>query len=331
MHVLANDSRTRGAAPGEALASAPASPLVLRSPDFAAQLGAQAVRDRHAVVACDCAASTAAAGFERLSLRTLRRGAEVFRLGARRLTLDQDSYLLVNGGGDCSSAYVGEAGVSPLLVVFSPGSLAQGLAAPEAEFGETDPRHERFEFLETLQPHGGAITRLLAGIERGLDDDARDTQALEERIVLLLSAAIAAERELQGRESTMAGIKPATRRELLRRVLMASDYILSTYAEPITLHDIAAAAHLSTFHLVRLFQRAHGLTPHAYLTRKRLTVALRLVSQTQLGLDDIAERTGLGTRSSLFRHLRRQQGSGAAALRARSHPSSKQDTCTTHA
>ena len=329
MHVSANHCDGWVALQGESIAPAPANPLVVRTPDFAVQLGGKAVLGRHAIVACDCPAGTAAPGFDRLSLRTVRRGAEVFRLGARRVVLDEDSYLVTNRGGGRASTYVGETGVRALLVIFRPGTLAQALSASDAETGEAELSREGFEFLETLQAHGGAVTRQLSAIERCLHNDADEGSALEEHVALVLAAAIAAEREMQGRESSMAAIKPATRRELLRRVLIASDFIQSAYHEPITLQDIAAAAHLSPFHLVRLFQRAHGLTPHAYLTRKRLSVALRLVSQTQLGLNDIAERAGLGTRSSLFRHLRRQQGSGASVLRARGRSPTESGACTT--
>ena len=319
----------RIATPPEASrSSALARPLIVTTPDFGVLRDGRSVVHRHAIVACDCEASTAPPGFDRLSVRTMRRGSEVFRLGTRRVVLDEDACLVVNSGCDRTSAYVGDEGASPLVVAFRPGSLAQSMVAPDAEPGAADSAREDFAFLETLQPHGGALTHHLEQIERHLREGEGDALWWEERIALLLGAAIDAERALRRRESAMTGLKPATRRELLRRVLMASDYIQSTYDRPITLHDIAAAAHLSRFHLVRLFQMAHGLTPHAYLTRKRLRVALRLVSQTQLGLNDIAARAGLGTRSSLFRHLRRQQGSGALALRTRP----KENTpCTTSA
>ena len=328
MHVSANDDRKRCGEPGTAFAAAAGTPLILRNPELAAQLNGDAARRRHVVVAGDCAASAAPPAFTRPSVRTMRRGAEIVRIGGRRLRLDEDSCLVVNAGGERSSCYVGESGVSPLLVIFEPRSLAQSLAAADVAFGISGPARDDFEFLETLQPRTGAVAQQLAGIERCLHDG--DALALEQRIVLLLSATIAADRQMREREGTMAAVKPATRREVLRRVLMASDFIQSSYAEPVTLQHIAAAAHLSPFHLVRLFRRVHGLTPHAYLTRKRLEVALRLVSQTALGLDDIAERAGLGTRSSLFRHLRRQQGSGASALRARDPSFMEQRACTTH-
>lgn len=303
-------------------------PLILAAPPFTALRDA-AVAGRHAIVGGDCVRGTAPPGFDRPSLRTLQRGTELLNLGARRLRLDQDNYFVANAGPDRSSLYEGDAGA--LVIVFASGALAQSRLAPDVERTEAEPGGDATGFLETLQPHGGAVTRHLRQIERGLRAQLDDALWWDERIVRLLDAAIDAETTLQRRAAALAALRPATRRELLRRVLIASDHIQSHYDRPLALHEIAAAAHLSAFHLVRLFRRVHGITPHAYLTRKRLQVALRLLAGTRLGLDDIAARTGLGTRSSLFRHLRRQQGSGAAALRARAAVSMEYDACSTFA
>ena len=124
-------------------------------------------------------------------------------------------------------------------------------------------------------------------------------------------------RELQRRSLRIASVKAATRHELLRRVLLAADFIWSNYEQAITLDDIAGAARLSRFHLVRLFRQVHGVTPHGYLIAKRLAVAERMLAGTQLDLNDIALRAGFGTRWSLFRHLRRRRGAGGDALRHR--------------
>ena len=331
MHVLASASVDRPLRVPCAARAAPGLPLIVTTPSFAVLQEPRGALERHAILACECPAAATPPMVDGLSLRTMRCGTEVLKFGARRLVLDQDAFIVVNRDALRSSAYGGAAQVSPLLVVFRPGALAQCLAAPDTETGEAGVSADHFGFHETLQPHNAAVSHQLRLIERGVQDGDGDAGWWEERITLLLGAAVDAERVQRRAESKMIGLKAATRRELLRRVLMASDFIQSSYEQPITLSDIAVAAHLSPFHLVRLFRRAHGVTPHAYLTGKRVTVALRLVSQTQLSLDDIAVRSGLGTRSSLFRHLRRQQGSGASALRARGQSLAGPDACTTPA
>jgi AraC family transcriptional regulator len=282
--------------------------------------------DRDVIVSGECAASSMPRWFDRLTLRTMRRGAEILHLGRRRLRLDEDAYIVVDGQQGRSSSFDGDGRVRPLVIAFREGSLARAMAALDAPDDEATPVH--IDWLETLRPHNAAMAGHLAVVERHLREGDKDAAWWDERMTLLLAAAIDVERSLQGRERNLAAQKPSTRRELLRRVLLASDFIQSAYEEPIALRDIAAAAHLSSFHLVRLFQQAHGIAPHAYLTRKRVSVALRLIERTEMGLDEIAERAGFGTRSSLFRQLRRARGHGAAALRANA---SEASTCNTSA
>ncbi|MBN3727485.1 helix-turn-helix transcriptional regulator [Burkholderia sp. Ac-20379] len=60
----------------------------------------------------------------------------------------------------------------------------------------------------------------------------------------------------------------------LRRVF---DYVEANLAEPITLHDIARHAGLSRMHFAAQFRLATGLSPHAFLTQRRIEQAKRLL------------------------------------------------------
>ena len=102
--------------------------------------------------------------------------------------------------------------------------------------------------------------------------------------------------------------KPATRDALFRRLLFCADFIQSHYQEPLNVELLAAVSNLSPFHFSRLFSLVMDETPHAFLVRKRVAVARRLLA-AGLGRTDAAERAGFGCRSTLFRQLR-----GAAAL-----------------
>ncbi|MER6144608.1 AraC family transcriptional regulator [Streptomyces sparsogenes] len=78
-------------------------------------------------------------------------------------------------------------------------------------------------------------------------------------------------------------------------------------AEPLTLADIASEVHLSVYHFVRVFRGATGETPHRYLTRLRIELAQRLLSETTLTIEQIAQRCGFsgpGPLSTAFlRHV----------------------------
>jgi AraC-like DNA-binding protein len=62
-------------------------------------------------------------------------------------------------------------------------------------------------------------------------------------------------------------------------VARACAYLEAYYAERITLSTLAAQVGLSPFHLVRVFQRATGVPPHAYLESVRIRHAQRFLRQ----------------------------------------------------
>ena len=284
----------------------PPAPAVVRRVDaFDRAAGA-------AVLACEGTPGSAGPCSARLQLRSMRRGLEIVALGARRLHLDEDAYLILNAGSGATSRYAGD-GPAPLAVAFDAARLAEALATPaEALEGGVAPAGAPV-FLEHLRPRGDAVGRVLRQLERALR--GADADALDELLARLLDAALASERALRGRRERIDSVKPATRAELLRRVLLASDFMLGHYDQPLRLQDIADAARLSRFHLVRLFRQTHGVTPREYLLAKRLTVAGRLLRETRCDLSEIALRCGFGTRCSLFRHLQRQLGAGGRGLR----------------
>lgn len=74
-----------------------------------------------------------------------------------------------------------------------------------------------------------------------------------------------------------------------------------------TLQDLAGAAGLSRFQLVRSFVRVTGLTPHAYLLQRRLQLARRLIG-TGLPLAEVAAASGFADQSHLTRLFARSFG-----------------------
>lgn len=63
---------------------------------------------------------------------------------------------------------------------------------------------------------------------------------------------------------------PALRRHGHRGLVRAAEFIRDNYARSLTLDEICAAANLSPSYLIRAFKDEYGLTPHAYLTNRRI-------------------------------------------------------------
>ncbi|MFB6630116.1 helix-turn-helix domain-containing protein [Streptomyces sp. NPDC056362] len=92
-------------------------------------------------------------------------------------------------------------------------------------------------------------------------------------------------------------------------------------AEPLTVDLLARRARLSprTFH--RRVQEAHGTTPLQWLLRQRVARAQTLLESTDLPVEQIGDRTGLGTAANLRRHFTRAVGVSPTDYRRAFRPS----------
>ncbi|REE97646.1 GlxA family transcriptional regulator [Thermomonospora umbrina] len=86
--------------------------------------------------------------------------------------------------------------------------------------------------------------------------------------------------------------------------------------EPLTLNDLAAQARVSVRTLTRRFQAETGISPLQWLLHQRIERARELLEATDLGMEQVARHSGLGTADSLRRHVLRRLGLTPTAYRA---------------
>jgi AraC family transcriptional regulator, transcriptional activator FtrA len=75
-----------------------------------------------------------------------------------------------------------------------------------------------------------------------------------------------------------------------------------------TVAELARRAQMSERTFARRFVAETGTTPHRWLTMQRVLHARRLLEDTQLGIDEIAEQCGFGSAALLRHHFRRVVG-----------------------
>ncbi|MGZ4201383.1 MAG: GlxA family transcriptional regulator [Thermoleophilaceae bacterium] len=92
-------------------------------------------------------------------------------------------------------------------------------------------------------------------------------------------------------------------------------WAVSEMHRSITVAELAAHAHFSQRTLARRFVEETGLTPMRWLTLQRLLEARRLLEATDLAVEDIARRCGLGTAGNLRLHLAREVATTPTAYR----------------
>ena len=87
----------------------------------------------------------------------------------------------------------------------------------------------------------------------------------------------------------------------------AREHIETCYAEDLSLQRLAAVAHLSSFHFMRIFHHQVGMPPHAYLIQIRVKRAKDLLKKG-LPIARVAFETGFADQSHLTRQFKRIVG-----------------------
>ncbi|BCH68076.1 MULTISPECIES: AraC family transcriptional regulator [Rhizobium/Agrobacterium group] len=77
-----------------------------------------------------------------------------------------------------------------------------------------------------------------------------------------------------------------------RQIASVTDFVEGHLHETIGLAELAAVAGLSRFHFSRAFKATTGENPHAFVQRRRISRAVKLLEQVELPIDAIAGAVG---------------------------------------
>lgn len=237
-----------------------------------------------------------------LSVKAAWGGRERYLLPEREVAVDDDHWMVINERRTYGSALQASRPVTSFALFFRHG-LGQEVAAARGQtlarqLDAPDAAPRAMEMSEHLRPHGGPVSHRL----RRMHDEAmageRSEDWLETQSLLLVD-------DILGSATRLANGPRNARTELERRLRLAADYIETCHAEPIGLADMARVACMSRYHFVRHFRALYGITPYAYLLRKRARVARRVFDAGIHDREGVALAVGFANRFALARALTR--------------------------
>ena len=154
------------------------------------------------------------------------------------------------------------------------------------------------------------VVGLLAAASDSLD---RDREATRRQIAYAVAILTRVGRGNQSRSTPgQSGLAPWNKHRL-------ADYIEASLENRIAVADLSKMAGLSTSHFGRRFKCSFGMTPHAYILRRRVEQAKRLMLiDTELPLSQIALQCGFSDQPHFCRVFQRLAGMSPSIFRSQS-------------
>jgi AraC-like DNA-binding protein len=230
----------------------------------------------------------------RVSIAAVLAGSFAYRGEHGRALLTPGSLLLGNVEADFRCSHEHGEGDRCLAFHFDADAferLAGALGARQARF-----RVHRM-------PPARATARLVARAEAAFDDG----EALEEVALGLAAAALRANQDVRP-----AAVTPSDERRAAEIARLLEAELDRRHG----LSELARRAGMSPFHLLRVFRRVVGATPHQFLLRLRLRAAARLLRATAAPVTDIAYAVGFADLSHFVRSFRAEFATPPSRYRA---------------
>lgn len=238
-----------------------------------------------------------------LTIKCPLKGKETFTIPGRNFVVDDRHYLILNDGQTYSCNIDSEEDVEIISVFFRAQFAEQVLGSlvnssdKLLEMNDLETAQPVF-FMEKLYAQDKLITPAIMKFRMASENNFDDEQWIEEEFYLLLENMLKVHRKVSETIEKLPSVKRSTKIEIYRRLDIAKEYIDTNTGSDIRIEDMAKQACLSSFHFIRLFKAVYDLTPHRYLSQKRLEKAMSLLLRGNRSITDVCFEVGFKSLSS---------------------------------
>lgn len=179
-------------------------------------------------------------------------------------------------------------------------------------------RAESFALLEAIHDSAQSPGPQLAALRRLVQEGSVGSIGLSGAMQDAALSVVHRSSALTRMSRRLPAARPGTRRELVRCLHQARDFMRSGLGAPLSLDAIACAACLSPFHFHRSFRAFFGETPHHFVIRLRLQRAADRLRRTNSSVTDVALAVGFESPAHFSRAFKTRFGSSPQAYRTNS-------------
>lgn len=242
-----------------------------------------------------------------LSIKMAISGSEHYRVDRDDYLLEPGSFLLVNNGQQVTCGIKSNSIVKGMCIYLEDEqyrSVLHSICHAEELSPSNDSKVPIPELISDVYQLGrkGLSQLLQQWASHKVNEEIGEEDFLE--LMEQLALHQLRQHRMMGR---LAALQFGTKRELLRRLQMARNFIYDNYDKDIQLEDISRSSCLSKFHLLRSFRDVYQSTPYQSLLQRRVEVAKELLQKGE-SVQEVASCCGFNTRRSFSRVFKRSTG-----------------------
>lgn len=248
------------------------------------------------------------------SIKTFWGGTATYRLERGTERIRGGQFLLLNDGQPYEITIDDRTPVESFCVFF-PTGMEQRMAKEitMTDSARLDDPHgqgnQEWTFLDRVYATDIRIMARLDYIRKNIRMFRGDKLWIDQQLSLLMENLIGLHSGIMTALQRIPATGKATRDELMRRVLIAHEWIRANYREDLTLRKVAHTAGLSPNHLIRSYRQVFGATPHQHVVELRLREAAHLLRhRNDLSVLAICAAVGYESPSTFSGTFRRKTG-----------------------
>lgn len=250
--------------------------------------------------------------FQYYGLKLVIRGKAMYRVNSKSYNVGENYYLLTNAQQEGVGIIDSETDVVQFCIHLNPETVSDVYMTLTSKL---DPDHHisnnrsSFHFFENIYSVktdtelSKQLYPLTQKIKAGRKVNLDDEWILEfaEKIVLQ-------NLNIQSALNRLDGVKLSTRNEIMKRLLLAKEYIDTYYTSDPMIPEIAKCSLMSEFFFFRAFKKAFHTTPYQYILDRKIERAKELMEHRNLNLSEIAVTSGFPDMDTFSKAFKRKYG-----------------------
>ncbi len=239
-------------------------------------------------------------------------GKEYYNMDGIQIFSSDENLVIVPPGKKYSSVIESDRPVESLMIFFSR-EFTEGFFSPSI-FRE-EPLENIYEFLnpkKVIRISSRLLSRL-QDVKYSLHSRNVDATDVLSRLILSLFETYG---KIWENISSYNARKPATKKEISRRLFLVQDYIYSNYMQEVDLLHLGQISCLNHYYLIRKFKSFFGQTPYQMLLSRRMEVACKKVRTSGDSIADIADQVGYNSMPNFYQSFKDHYGMRPMEMRS---------------